>query len=307
MYKIIFYVIFLFTINSCVNESSFESNFDGPTIAKVGPDNNLYVGDGYYNSRIAVFNLSGDFIRNWGARGYGKDQFQNPHGLAFSTDGLLLVADRDNGRIQKYSLHGNYITGWHSNELGRPWDIAVSDDGNIFSIDGGDQDANNPKGGIVKLNSNGEIICRFSSFGTKPGELNWGHSITVSNDGKEVYVVDLENSRIQKFLATSPEMNNYSVVLDWPKNNSNQLKEPLGITFNKDIIYVTQKENKAPILLLDKNNGNIIKKIAGGIFKYAHGISVDKENTIWVTDKDNNKVYRLDMEGNILLTIGGTN
>lgn len=307
MYKLILSTAITFVFYSCVNEPEMEYSFDGPTVAKVGPDNNLYVGDGYYNSRIAVFNLKGEFIRQWGAKGYGKNQFQNPHGLAFSSDGSLLVADRDNGRIQKYSLNGNYILEWHSNELGRPWDIDVSEDGSIFSIDGGDQDGNNPKGGIVKLNSNGEIICRFSSFGTKPGELNWGHSITVSNDGKDIFVVDLENSRIQKFTASSPEMKSYNVVLDWPMIGADQLNDPLGITFKDDIIYVTQKSNKAPILLLDKNTGSLIKKIAGGIFNYAHGISVDKENTIWVTDKDNNKVYRLDMDGNIILTIRGTN
>lgn len=304
MYKMILSAVILFIVNSCVNELSQESEFDGPTIAEVGPDNNLYIGDGYYNSRIAVFSLSGEFIRDWGAKGYGKNQFHNPHGLSFSNDGFLLVADRDNGRIQKYSLDGSYITEWHSPELGYPWDIAVSDDGSIFSIDGGDQDKNNSKGGIIKLNPKGEIICRFGSFGTKPGELNWGHSIAVSNDGKEVYVADFKNSRLQKFSATSQEMNDYEVVLNWPGLNPEQLKDPLGIAFHKDIIYVTQKENKAPILLIDKDSGNIVKKIAEGIFKHAHGISIDKQNTIWLADKDDNKVYHLDLDGNVLLTIG---
>lgn len=83
----------------CADEQDVMSRFGGPTNAVVGPDGNLYVSDGYYNSRIAVFSTDGTFLRQWGTKGYGRGQFNNPHGFVFRDDSTLLVADRDNGRI----------------------------------------------------------------------------------------------------------------------------------------------------------------------------------------------------------------
>lgn len=301
-------VIFLgLILYSCINEPINNSKFDGPTKAIVGPDNNLYVSDGYYNSRIAVFTQSGEFLRFWGSKGYDKNQFQNPHGIAFSIDDNLLVADRDNGRIQTFTQTGAYVSEWHSQTLGIPWDIAVADDGTIFSVDGGDQDDANPRGGIVKLSSNGDVICRFSSFGTAVGQLNWGHSIAASYNGEMVFVVDLNNSRVQKFESSSENMDDYEVVPNWPNIQNDQKFEPLGITYSDGMVFITQKEKHAPIFQIDAESGNLIKEIGNGIFEYAHGISIDKNQTIWVTDKDADKVFHLTMDGVILLTIEGNN
>ena len=71
-------LIFLrvFSLSSCVSEYESNVRMDGPTIAIVGPDKNIYVGDGYYNSRIVVYDLAGRFIYSWGSKGYGKGQVQ---------------------------------------------------------------------------------------------------------------------------------------------------------------------------------------------------------------------------------------
>ena len=200
------FVLGVFALISCVNEYESNVRMDGPTIAIVGPDQNLYVGDGYYNSRIVVYDLTGKFLYTWGSKGYGRGQVQNPHDLVFDKEERLLVADRDNGRIQLFDKAGNYLSEWHSEELGRPWSLDIDEYGFIYSIDGGDQDEDNPRSGIIKLSATGELICRFSSFGTDPGELNWGHSIAVSNNGDKVFAVDLKNARVQKFISTQPEL-----------------------------------------------------------------------------------------------------
>lgn len=301
---IITFTVLLFP-SACVSEYESNIRMDGPTLAIVGSDQKLYVGDGYYNSRIVVYDLSGRFLYSWGSKGYGKGQIQNPHGLAFDKDGRLLVADRDNGRIQLFDKLGNYIDEWHSAELGRPWSLCTDDEGFIYSIDGGDQDDNNPRSGIVKLSSDGEIICRFSSFGTGPGELNWGHSIAVSDNGEEVFAVDLKNARVQKFITTDESKDNYIVDLEWADSSYNSEKAPLGIAYKNETLFITLDGKGEPILLLNSNNGQLVSKIGAGIFERAHGIFVDDENTIWVTDVDANKVYRLNLSGDVLLIIDG--
>lgn len=309
MIKRFYWPIMTFTIllflSACVSE--YEANFrmDGPTLAIVGPDQKLYVGDGYYNSRIVVYDLSGQFLYSWGSKGYGRGQIQYPHGLAFDKDGRLLVADRDNGRIQLFDKCGNYIDEWHSAELGRPWSLITDEYGFVYSIDGGDQNDDNPRSGIVKLSPDGEIICRFSSFGNAPGELNWGHSIAVSDNGEEVFAVDLKNARVQKFIAINQSKENYTVNLEWTDSSYKTEKAPLGIAYKNEILFVTLDGKGEPILLLNSNNGQLVNKIGSGIFERAHGIFVDDENTIWVTDVDANRVYRLNTIGDVLLIIDG--
>lgn len=306
--KVYFSLIILLTgflLSSCVNEYESNIRMDGPTIAIVGPDKKIYVGDGYYNSRIVVYDLAGKFIHSWGSKGYGKGQVQNPHGLAFDKEGRLLVADRDNGRIQLFDKDGKYLDEWHNSELGRPWSLDTDENGFIYAIDGGDQNEDNPRGGIVKLSARGELICRFSSFGTGLGELNWGHSISVSDNGENVFAVDLNNARVQKFISSNQNKDNYSVDLEWADSSYKPIKTPLGIAYKNEILYLTLDGKYEPILLLNASNGKLISKMGAGIFERAHGIFIDDENTIWVTDVEANKIFRLDTAGEIILVIDG--
>ena len=304
-FGVLLFVLGVFALISCVNEYESNVRMDGPTIAIVGPDQNLYVGDGYYNSRIVVYDLTGKFLYTWGSKGYGRGQVQNPHDLVFDKEGRLLVADRDNGRIQLFDKAGNYLSEWHSEELGRPWSLDIDEYGFIYSIDGGDQDEDNPRSGIIKLSATGELICRFSSFGTDPGELNWGHSIAVSNNGDKVFAVDLKNARVQKFISTNQNYDNYTVDSEWADISSKPDKAPLGIAYKNEILYVTLDGEGEPILLLNANNGQLINEIGEGIFERAHGIFVDEENSIWITDVDANKIYRLNSAGDVLTIIDG--
>jgi hypothetical protein len=57
MRKIIITIFVLVFITSCAKQENEDFNrFDGPTQAIVGNDGLVYVSDGYFNSRIAVFN-----------------------------------------------------------------------------------------------------------------------------------------------------------------------------------------------------------------------------------------------------------
>lgn len=298
----------LFTFSSCITDPSEGGGFDGPTTAIVGPDGRLYVADGYYNSRIVVFTKNGDLLTSWGSSGYGRGQFNNPHSLAFGVDGTLLVADRDNGRIQRFHLNGDYVDEWSGAELGRPWGISVAGDGTIFSVDGGDQDDSNPRSGIVRLSSDGKVLCRFGTFGSNPGELNWGHSIAVSRDAKEVFVVDLKNTRIQKFVTedkvSDPKGSlSYRVDATWPMLSNNGRLDPLGVALDDSSVYVTQQSPGAPIVVLHSLTGELVRQIDGSLFKRAHAVTVDVDHTLWVTDVDGNAVLHIANDGTVIRRI----
>jgi peptidylamidoglycolate lyase len=81
--------------------SSGRSSFNKPTdVAVDRTSGDIYVADGYGNSRIVVFSSTGAYLREWGSAGAGKGQFRVPHGIAIDSRKLVYVADRENSRVQ---------------------------------------------------------------------------------------------------------------------------------------------------------------------------------------------------------------
>ena len=83
------------------------THFNQPTDIAIRPDGSFYVSDGYINSRVAIFDKDGRWIREWGKKGSGPAEFSNPHGLAFANGGTdVIVADRENSRLQLFDRVG---------------------------------------------------------------------------------------------------------------------------------------------------------------------------------------------------------
>ncbi|WP_438000973.1 hypothetical protein WMF26_15605 [Sorangium sp. So ce185] len=174
---------------------------DRPTNVAFGLDGDVYVADGYNHARIARFSAGGELLSEWGEKGFGRGQFDTPHGIATDDEGRVYVADRENARVQVFSADGGYLAQWKSAALGRPWAIAFGPDRHVYVVDGGDQDPERPRGHVLRLNLGGEIVDRWGTSGDGPGEIDWGHGIAVGRDGS-VYVTSLTGRGVQKFRRT---------------------------------------------------------------------------------------------------------
>jgi hypothetical protein len=85
---------------------------------------NIYVSDGYGNSRFAKMSKDGTWVGSVGTHGSGPDQFSTPHGIASDAKDNIYVADRGNNRVQVYNADMKFqksITG-----MGAPWSVCVS-------------------------------------------------------------------------------------------------------------------------------------------------------------------------------------
>lgn len=87
------------------------SNFNGATDVAFAPNGDVYVSDGYGNARIVVYSAKGEKLREWGKPGHGPGEFEQPHGIAIDR-GIVYVADRKNGRLQRFDLSGKYLGEW---------------------------------------------------------------------------------------------------------------------------------------------------------------------------------------------------
>lgn len=177
------------------------AHFNMPTDVAIAPDGSFYISDGYMNSRITKFSEDGEYVTSWGAKGTSPGQFDVPHSIAFDSRGRVYVADRGNARIQIFDETGQFIEEWKDSSLGRPWAVRIESNGNIFLVDGGDQNEFWPdRARVLKLDSKGNVISSFGSYGKPPGQFIWPHTIAVGPDGA-LYVGEVATGmRIQKFI-----------------------------------------------------------------------------------------------------------
>lgn len=83
-----------------------------PTNVAIAPNGDIYIGDGYGWSFINQYNQKAEFIRTFGGFGNGDDQLDCPHGLWVDTrkePPLLVVTDRGNSRLQRFTLDGKRV------------------------------------------------------------------------------------------------------------------------------------------------------------------------------------------------------
>lgn len=83
-----------------------------PTAIAVRPDGGFYVADGYGRSWVHEYSAERKWLRAFGGNGEEPGKMRTPHGLLLDTLGdapLLVVADRENHRLQRYSLDGALV------------------------------------------------------------------------------------------------------------------------------------------------------------------------------------------------------
>ncbi|HKT81281.1 MAG TPA: 6-bladed beta-propeller, partial [Vicinamibacterales bacterium] len=172
-------------------------SFGRPTDVTWDTQGNIYVSDGYTNSRVAKFDKDGAFIKCIGASGRGSagngpGQFSTPHTIASDAKGNIYVGDRGNQRIQVLDPELNVIKTFRN--VRAPWGMCItppnaSGQQFIFSADAG--------GKIYKLDLDGKLLGWLGSNGKKVGQFYWVHSMHCESENV-IYTGEAQNWRIQK-------------------------------------------------------------------------------------------------------------
>ena len=171
-------------------------SFSRPTDVAWDAAGNIYVTDGYGNSRVAKYDKNGKWIRNWGSRGSGQGQFNIVHGIAIDAQGAVYVADEGNKRIQVFDGDGNFKTQFTN--VGTPTAICITRGPQqvLYVAHTGDPDGMEDAA-IYKLDLQGKILGKFGTAGKLPKEFGLVNSIDCRNEN-ELLVGELSNWRVQK-------------------------------------------------------------------------------------------------------------
>lgn len=163
--------------------------FDQPTDVAFGPDGEIFVTDGYGNSRVMKFNSSGKFLKTWGTPGKETGQFDAPHTVLIDPDGRVLIGDRENDRIQIFDSEGNHLETWPGFA---PFGLVMDGNGDLFVADGRAHK-------VLQLDRAGRVVGSWGGEGSAPGEFDVPHMLAADRDNN-LYVVEINGERIQKLV-----------------------------------------------------------------------------------------------------------
>ena len=169
--------------------------FNRPTNLAIAPTGDLYVSDGYGNARVHCFSPDGALRFSWGEPGTGPGEFNLPHAVAVAADGRVLVADRENSRVQLFSPRGEYLTTW--TDVSRPDDLAIDPQGHVFVVElsvnvgaWGKQppDLSAPPSRCSVFDLDGRLLARWGSHDPcAPGSFFAPHGVCLDSRG-DLYV-----------------------------------------------------------------------------------------------------------------------
>ncbi|KAK2888647.1 peptidyl-glycine alpha-amidating monooxygenase B isoform X2 [Channa argus] len=194
----------LLALGEAFTPGTDNNHFCQPTDVAVDAETgNIFVSDGYCNSRILKFSADGNYLAGFFAGSSDRRRrvpFKIPHSLVFLPDRReVCVADRENGRIQCFIAEtGEFVKEIKKAEFGgEVFAITYSPggDGLIFAVNGQSQYASAPLRGFVINYSTEDILDTFSPS-TK--DFKMPHDIIESSDGS-VFVGDAVSNLVFKF------------------------------------------------------------------------------------------------------------
>src|ERR1019366_7137062 len=163
--------------------------FRQPTDVAWDSDGNIYITDGYINSRVAKYDKNGDWVKSFGEKGAGPGQFRLPHAIVVDRNNNVYVADRSNRRIQVFDTDGKFLSMFTIDVPPVPGTHAVS--------------GNTPTGDQLKAligSPNSLCITPGPNQVLFVGELTFpGRLFKVSLDGKVLGVIGKSGRQLKQF------------------------------------------------------------------------------------------------------------
>lgn len=298
-----YFLIFLFiaaSLSICIPDVSWSFNcvntkflfdvkgdMDQPSDIAVGPNGNIYFVDGV-NNRIVAVDSSGSFRFTFGKEGTGEKEFNMPLGIDVYVDGRVFIADTGNHRVQVFDAEGNFLfmftTKLESDRnISEPVDVLVSKfkNGYIYVSDNNNHE-------IKVYDLRGKFQFKWGKFGQEFGEFRYPATLS-NNTDNEIFVVDVLNTRAQKFTPTGDHIND---IGSWGVHPGTFFR-PKGIAVSKQGWVFVSDSYMGVVQVFNAQgqfDGVICENNKKKVFKTPVGIFVDKDNRLMVVEMRANKI-----------------
>ena len=177
--------------------------FNRPTDVTWDAAGDIFVSDGYGNSRVVKYDKNGKFITSVGTKGAAPGQLNLPHSITSDAKGNVYVADRSNRRIQVFDNDLTYKTLY--DQVGAPWALCVTPGSHQYLYSSNSNPDNNNSeigavtGEIYKMELDGTIVGKFGKTGKGLGDFSTVHEIDCRNEN-ELTVSEITAWRVQRLM-----------------------------------------------------------------------------------------------------------
>jgi DNA-binding beta-propeller fold protein YncE len=142
--------------------------FNLPTDIALTPSGEMFVTDGYGNARVHKFAADGTHLFSWGEPGTAPGEFNLPHGVWIDRKGRVLVADRENDRVQVFDQQGKLLKVWPEKLIG-PAVLYVDADDVVYIVE-------HNSGMVSVLTLEGERLAQWGDPAYKSCHGIWADS-----------------------------------------------------------------------------------------------------------------------------------
>jgi sugar lactone lactonase YvrE len=182
-------------------------SFGRPTDVAWDAAGNIFISDGYTNSRVVKYDKSGRFIKSVGERGTQPLQMNTPHSIQVDAQGNVYVADRGNQRIQV--LNNDLTLKTIYDNVGAPWSVCITPGPHQYLYSSNSNPDNNNSiqaavtGEIYKMELDGRVLGKFGVSGKQLKEFSTVHAIDCRVDN-QLLVGEITSWRVQKLMLKPP-------------------------------------------------------------------------------------------------------
>ena len=165
-----------------------------PYLMAKGPNNEVIVCN-YSTNQLVIFDEQLQYSHVIGGRGNGNGKFQNITGIAVDNKGYLYVADCNLHCIQKFTLNGQFVSQFGSQDtaegqFNEPFGLVLSQSELLFVYDFSNH--------RIQVFENDQYSYHFRQCDTKLGQID-PTDLTLNNNENQLFITEYNNHRVQVF------------------------------------------------------------------------------------------------------------